>query len=71
MVLGFVLRTAILWVLSLVVAVGGMEAAHRFVAARDRDSAAMAAMAAHAAASAWPAPNLLSALAAGASHHAP
>jgi hypothetical protein len=70
MVLGFVLRTAILWVLSLVVSVAGMEAAHRFVSARDRDSAATATMAAHAAASAWPAPNLLSALPASA-HRAP
>ena len=39
-VLGFVLRTVVLWVLSLVVAIAGMEAAHRFVLARDRDQAA-------------------------------
>jgi hypothetical protein len=38
-VLGFVLRTAILWIISLVVAVAGMEAAHRFVVAQDRDRA--------------------------------
>jgi len=37
--LGFVIRTAILWVISLVVAVAGMEAAHRFVVAHDRDRA--------------------------------
>ena len=41
-VLGFVLRTFILWVLSLVVALAGMEGAHRFVIARERDQAAAA-----------------------------
>ena len=38
-VLGFVIRTAIIWVISLVVAVTGMEAAHRFVVAQDRERA--------------------------------
>ena len=39
-VVGFVLRTLILWAISLVVALAGMEGAHRFVAARDSDRAA-------------------------------
>jgi hypothetical protein len=37
---GFVLRTLIIWVLSLIVSLAGMEAGHRFVVARDRGRAA-------------------------------
>jgi len=38
-----VLRVAVLWVLSLVVAIAGMEAAHRAVVAIDRDRVATSA----------------------------
>jgi hypothetical protein len=59
-VLGYVLRTAILWAASLVVAFAGMEASRRVVLAHERDSAA--AVASRAATSASPTADLLCAL---------
>ena len=66
--LGVVVRTVILWVISLVVAVAAMEGAHRIEVERDRGSAA--ALEAQAEAPASSAPDLISTLPAGTARRA-
>ena len=66
--LGIVLRTAVLWVISLVVAFAAMEGAHRIEVARDQGSAA--ALEAQAEASASSVPDPISTLPAGTARRA-